>query len=159
MPSFMALHAAKPTTAITPVTSTGTAIKTLIQVTAASNSPIRVWKWGVSFDGTGTSPIQCELLTTGTVAGGTPTSFTPYQYDFGGLTSNTSACGFAPSTEGSITTTRIGDLQQILPGNFFQNEFSLGREFWVSGGDVVRIRIDNTGGTAVNYQAFLIWEE
>lgn len=159
MADFMVPNAAYPTTAAMATTATGTAIKTLTQVTASANTGLKVWRYSVSFDGTGTTPIKVELLTTGTVAGGTPTAITPSPFSsdsFGAV--STATAGFAPATEGTITTTRPGDVpQQILPGNYFVYEFSLGREFYVPPGNVVRVRV--TASASVGAYAGLFWTE
>src|ERR1043166_6876324 len=59
-----------PTTAAQAAVTTGTAIKTLLQVKlgGSTNQPAKVVEWGISFDGSvAATPIKCELLTTGTV--------------------------------------------------------------------------------------------
>src|SRR3972149_369731 len=60
-----------PTTAAQAVVTTGTAIKTMLQVklNASATGRAKVVEWGISFDGsTAATPIKCELLTTGAVA-------------------------------------------------------------------------------------------
>lgn len=158
MSSFIAYSAAMPTTAAPVTVSTGVTIKTILQVTASSTNPLAVWKWGINFDGTGSSPIKVELIHTTTVAA-TVTAGTVYNYGTAmpGATS-AATTGFNASAEGTVVaTTRLGDLQQILPGNYFQNEFSLGREFYVPASGVVRVRVTAAG--AVNANAFIAWDE
>lgn len=158
MPSFLAITGAQPTTAAAATVSTGTAIKTLLHVTAGTSSELTVWKWGVSFDGTGTTPILVELIHTTTVA---PTDTAGTATNFGVNATAVPAaatCGFNATVEGTVVaTTRLGDLQQVLPGNFFQNEFSLGREFYVPPSGVVRVRV--TAPVSVNAYAFIAWDE
>lgn len=151
------------TAAFTPVT-TGTAIKTLLQIQAGANDPLNVWKWGVSFDGTGTTPIKVELVHTGTIAATVTAHVAAGIQPLGAIQSasgvtvgSTTGSGYSASAEGTITTTRYGDVQQILPGNWFQNEFSLGREFHVPAGGIVRIRV--TATAAVNATCFMCWAE
>lgn len=150
------------TAAFTPVT-TGTAIKTLLQVQAGANDPLTIWKWGISFDGTGSTPIKVELVHTGTVAATVTAHVAAGVQPIGpiqsasGATLGTSGTGYTATAEGTITTTRYGDLQQILPGNYFQNEFSLGREFYVPAAGIVRIRV--TATAAVNAVAWMCWNE
>lgn len=156
--------AAVTTAAFVPVT-TGTAIKTMLQVKTSATGTLRVVKWGISFDGTaGTTPIKCELISTGAI-GATVTQhvaagvqpYGPDQSPSGVDISSTTATGYTASAEGTITTTRWADEQQIYAGNYFQNEWSLDREFFVPVSTVVRIRV--TATVAVNCTCFLLWEE
>jgi hypothetical protein len=163
MASFITYNNAMVTTgAFAPVT-TGTAIKTMLQVKAPAGGPMTVWKYGVSFDGSGTTPIKVELLDTGTVAATVTAHVAAGLIDMTGrgLTStaqlSTTGTGYTATAEGSITTTRSADTQQILPGNYFQNEWSMGREFIVPAGNLVRIRV--TATAAVNCQCFIAWDE
>jgi hypothetical protein len=163
MASFITYNNAMVTTgAFNPVT-TGTAIKTMLQVKAPAGGPMTVWKYGVSFDGSGTTPIKVELLDTGTVAATVTAHVAAGLIDMTGrgLTStaqlSTTGTGYTATAEGSITTTRSADTQQILPGNYFQNEWSMGREFIVPAGNLVRIRV--TATAAVNCQCFIAWDE
>ena len=58
-----------PTTAALSGVTTGTAIKTMLQVLGNSNVPLKVRAWGVSMDGSAAAAgVEWELLTTGTVA-------------------------------------------------------------------------------------------
>lgn len=163
MPSYLAYNGAMPTTAAyTPIT-TGTAIKTMLQIKAPSAAPILVWKWGLDFDGTGTTPIKCELIETGTV-GATVTAHSStgiVQYGQGQVASQvqlgTTASGFTATAEGTITATRYASLNSVLPGNGDRNEWSLGREFWVPAGNIIRIRV--TATAAVNCACYICWDE
>lgn len=163
MPSFITYNGAMPTTAAFVPVTTGTAIKTLLQIKAPAAAPITVWKWGISFDGTGTTPVKCELIETGTIAATVTAHAASGIVDMTGrgLTSNvqlsTTGTGYTATAEGTITATRPADNQQILPGNYFQNEWSLGREFVVPAGNILRVRV--TIGTAVNAQCFVAWDE
>lgn len=164
MASFITYNNAMVTTAaFTPVT-TGTAIKTMLQVRAPTSGPMTVWKYGVSFDGSGTTPIKVELLDTGTVAATVTAHVAAGLIDLTGrgLSSqvqllSTTNSGYTATAEGTITATRSADTQQILPGNYFQNEWSSGREFVIPAGNYVRIRV--TAATAVNCQCFIAWDE
>lgn len=163
MPSYLAYNGPMLTTgSYTPIT-TGVAAKTLLQIKAPSAAPMLVWKWGVDFDGTGTTPIKCELIETGTVAA-TVTAHTStgiYQYGQGQVASQvqlgTSASGYTSSAEGTITATRHAMLNSVLPGNGDRNEWSLGREFYVPPGNILRIRV--TAASAVNAMCYILWDE
>lgn len=163
MPSYIAFNGAMVTTAgYVPVT-TGAAVKTMLQIKAPAAASILVWKWGLDFDGTGTTPIKCELIETGTVgatlAAHAASGIQPYgpsqmasQVQLG-----TTASGYTATAEGSITATRYAALNSVLPGNGDRNEWSLGREFFVPAGNIIRIRV--TASSAVNCVAYMCWDE
>lgn len=146
-----------PTTAsIVPVT-TGTSIKTLLQL-----KPFNVGKivaWGISFDGSAAAtPITVELLETGTVFA-TVTALADadcYKLDgtdqaaasVAGLTLGTSATGYTSSAEGTITATKHFDSQLIAPTNQYIYQFPLGQEPKMIIGNAYRIRVK--AGAAVN---------
>jgi hypothetical protein len=163
VPDFITQNGPMVTTAAFVPITTGTAIKTLLQIKAPAAAPMVVWKWGISFDGTGTTPIKCELIDTVAIAATVTAHVSAGVVDITGrgLTSNvqlgTAATGYTASAEGTPTATRPGDLQQILPGNYYVNEFSLGREFIVPAGNILRVRV--TATAAVNGECFVCWSE
>lgn len=166
---FWAMNAAFPTTAPPTKMTTGTSTKTLMQVTTPATTSIIVVEWGVSFDGSSAAtPIQCELVDTGTVAAGAAgtglTALTPSAVGNPSLEASlcvggTAATGFnsGSSTEGSITSTRYGDLQLVAPTGQYLKQFPLGREFIVPTGHNLRVRV--TAGAAVNAYAYIMWVE
>lgn len=164
MPDFIAYNGAMVTTAAYVPITTGTAIKTLLQIKAPAATGITIWKWHVDFDGTGTTPIKCELIDTGTV-GATVTAhvaagvqcLSAHYPITSGVQLGTTSTGYTSTGEGTITATRYGSLNSVLPGNGDRNEWSLGREFWVPPGNIVRIRV--TATAAVNAMCFMCWEE
>lgn len=152
-----------PTTACQLAVTTGTAIKTLLQLKPFNT--LKVIAWGLSFDGAaGAAGIQCELLTTGTVFATVTTladadcqkwgSTDQAVASIAGLTLGTSATGFTATAEGSITATKILDSQFVQPTGQYAWEFSLGREPVVSIGDSLRIRVK--AAAAVNAVSWLI---
>src|SRR5687767_4363899 len=109
------------TAALTPIT-TGTAIKTLLQIASSSSRPLKVVEWGISFDGTTVNtPIKCELIQTdvaATVTAHVAAGVQPYDdpnAPASTVTLGTAATGYTATAEGSITTTRYGDLQLLPP--------------------------------------------
>lgn len=152
---YRVYNAAVPTTAVMTAVSTGTSIKTLLQVTAPSAPRITLVKWGIEFDGA-PSAIRAELINTTTVAGGSPTAVTPTVMRDGSPPSLCTA-GFSPSSEGSIVATcKVFDTH-ILSANSFAYEWSLGREVVLGASQVVRIRV--LAAAAVNAICFLEYEE
>lgn len=164
MPSYFAYNGPMVTTAAYVPVTTGTAIKTMLQIRAPAAAPMVVWKWGLDFDGTGTTPIKCELIDTGTVAA-TVTAHVAagiQQYSHAQIASqvqlgSTTNSGYTATAEGTITTTRYGSLNSVLPGNGDRNEWSLGREFFVPPGNYIRIRV--TATAAVNCACYIAWDE
>lgn len=159
---YMAANGAPPTTAAQVKVATGTSIKTLLQIATPSTTALRIVEWGISFDGSAAAtPIEVELLQTD-VAATTGTSLTPTLYNDANAAPSlcvggTGATCFSPSTEGSITATRVFDVQLIAPTNQFVHQFPLGREPEVPVSKFLRIRV--TAGTGVNAYAYIVWEE
>jgi hypothetical protein len=152
-----------PTTAAQAPVTTGTAIKTLLQLKPFNQ--IKLVEWGVSFDGSAAAtPIKVELLETGTVFGTVTASADAdiaklYGADqavasVAGLTLGTSATGYTCTSEGSITTVRMFDAQLVAPTNQYIKQFPLGREPVLVIGNACRIRV--TAAAAVNAYAYLI---
>ena len=68
MALYLFANGAAPTTAAQVAVTTGTAIKTMLQVKGVTAVTFKVIEWGISFDGSAAAtPIKCELLETGTV--------------------------------------------------------------------------------------------
>lgn len=154
-----------PTTAAQVPVTTGTAIKTLLQLKPFNQ--IKIVEWGLSFDGSAAAtPIKCELLETGTVFGTVTASADADITKWGGadqavasvagLTMGTSATGYTCTSEGSIVAVRMFDAQLIAPTNQYVKQFPLGREPVLVIGNACRIRV--TAGAAVNAYAYVIVE-
>lgn len=162
---YYAANGAMPTTAaLTPIT-TGTAIKTLLQIATPSTCAIQVVSWGVSFDGSAAAtPIRCELVDTNvaaTVTAHVAAGVQPYNAQAGAVASlmtlGTSATGYTATAEGSITATRYGDLQLIPPTTSYSYTWPLGNEFQVGVSRFLRIRV--TATAAVLAYAWICWQE
>ena len=160
----MIANGADPTTAALASITTGTSIKTLLQVQAASTVPFIVYEWGIAFDGSAAAtPIKCELIDTSaiaaTVTAHVAAGVMPYGPDqtASTVTLGTAATGYTASAEGTTTASRLGDLQLVAPTNQYVKQFPLGREFYVPTSHNLRIRV--TAGTAVNAYCYVIIEE
>jgi hypothetical protein len=165
---YLVANAAMPTTSAPTKQPTGAAaIRTLLQLATSSGNPIWVEEWGISFDGTASAtPVQCELVETGTVAATMSTAHVAagvMQYDLasdGGAATlslgATNLTGFATAavTEGTITATRRFDLQQVPPSSLYVKQFALGTEPMLTSGRFLRIRV--TAGATVNAYAYAI---
>lgn len=151
MAIYKALNGAMSTTAVVTPVTTGTAIKTMLQLKGITGLYMKVKKWGVSMDGSaGAAGVQWEILETGTVFGtvtayvaadilgvdaiGLATTSTVY------LAVGTSASGYTCTSEGSITATRVFDDQLVQPTGQYVFEWSLGSEPVISPVSALRIR-------------------
>lgn len=166
--TYIVFNGAAPTTSSAAKVTTGTSVKTMLQLKPAVN--ICVVEWGCSFDGSAAAvPGICELIDTGTVfatvtayattdvmqhsnsfapANTSGTSGTP-------LNLGTSASGYTSTSEGSITASRLGDVQLVAPTNQNWKQFPLDREFAVPAGDSLRIRVNFA--VAVNCLCYVIF--
>ncbi len=164
MTLYVAYSGAAPTTAALVPIATGTSIKTHLQVATPSTRDIKVVRWGVSFDGSAAAtPGKVELIQTDVAAtSGTAhvaAGLMPYDSNAPAslMTLGTGATGYNFTVEGTITATRIADVQFISPTSQYIYEWSLGREFVVPVSKFLRVRA--TFGTTVNMYAFIEWEE
>ena len=156
-----------PTTAAQLAVTTGTAIKTMLQVKGIAGLQMKVKAWGVSMDGSAAAAgVQWELVETGTVFAtvtasvaadcigidgpGLATTSTTY------LSVGTAATGYTASAEGTITATRVFDSAFVQPTGERAWEFSLGNEPIVSAVSALRIRCK--AAAAVNAVCWVIVE-
>lgn len=169
MASFSAGNYAMPTTAApTPVT-TGTAIRTHLQIATATSRGIKPWKWGVEFATPPTVPVTCELFGT-SVAASVGTAHTApgvMAYNPSGVSGTqpvstvqlgAALTGFTFTTENTVANYRMADLR-IIPAGVSECtwEWSLGREFEVPPSSFLRVRM--TTATAVSMLTYVIWDE
>ena len=165
MPLYQIFNGPMPTTASFAAVTTGTAIKTLLQLKPFNI--VRIVEWGISFDGSAAAtPIEVELLDTGTVFATVTASADADVMKFGsvepavasiaGLTLGTAATGYTGSAEGSITAIKIFDAQFVAPTNQYIKQFPLGREPIGIIGNSIRIRVK--AGAAVNAIAYMTLE-
>lgn len=161
---YQAYNGAGPTTAAQVPVTTGTAIKTLLQLATPSTESLYIVEWGISFDGSAAAtPIRCELLTctgaaTVTAFGaGDITQLTDPLGPASLVTLGTSASGFTASAEGTPATVDVIDAQFVAPTGQYIKQFPLGREPTCAISRFVRIRV--TAAAAVNAYAYVIWGE
>ncbi len=165
---YLIANGASPTIAAQVAVATDAVIKTLLQIKLGrAVLHGKVVEWGISFDGAAAAtPIDCELLTTGTVAAtvvahvaagivnldskaDAPTDLDPF--DFG-----TAETGYTASAEGTIVASRMLDVQHIAPTNQYVKQWPLGREPWFDHTDFLRIRV--TAGATVNAYCYAVIE-
>jgi hypothetical protein len=164
MTQYIAWNTAMPTTAARAGVTTGTAIKTMLQIATPATQKAKLIRWGVRFESAPTAIVRCELLTTNvaaTVAAHVAAGVQPYE-DVNGpaslMTLGTSATGYTASAEGAITATRTAD-EWIAPigVSWYDYEWSMGREFEVAVSSFLRVRM--TTATALNALCYVLWQE
>jgi len=160
------------TTAAPVSVTTGTAIKTLLQIKPAANFPLSVVEWGISFDGSAAAtPGKVELIDTGAIFA-TVTSFAaadcmpyndpnaPANTTAGAasvpLNMTTTASGYTSTGEGTITATRELDLQLLPPTGPYVKQFPLGQFPKVIPGNSLRVRVHFAA--AINALCYVVFE-
>jgi hypothetical protein len=172
--TYIVYNSAMATTAAPVKQPTGTAIRTMMQLTPAAGTIIRPIAWGCSFDASAAAtPGVVELIEVNVAA----TMSTAYAVadiqPFGDpnapantagasgvpLNLSTTTSGFATAavTEGSTTVSRMCDVQQIDPAfGPYNVQWPLGREFECVPGRFLRVRV--TFGTTTNMICYVIFE-
>lgn len=161
--TYIAFNGASPTTAALAPVTTGTAVKTLLQIAPSTTAAVRVVEWGISFDGSAAAtPGKVELIDTNVaatvtahVAAGVPSLGDP-NAPASSVTLGAAATGYTASAEGTITAARLLDYQQIAPTSQYVKQYPLGREPLIAVSRFLRVRV--TFATAVNAVCYVIWE-
>lgn len=154
------------TTAAFAAVTTGTAIKTMMQVKPSATIVARILEWGISFDGSAAAtPGKIELIETdvaATVTAYVANDITKLDDDAlmgGDPTTNliqvgTTSSGYTATAEGTITAVRnLAAPQFIAPTSQFIQQFPLGQEPVIQINKFGRIRV--TFGAAVNAYCYM----
>jgi hypothetical protein len=167
---YTAWNGPMPTTAAQASVSTGTTIKTMLQIAAPSNRKLTVLSWGYSIDTAQGAAGTVELLETGTVAAtvtahvaagvqprdaGNPASL---------VTLSTTATGYTSSSEGAIVATRVFDAHKHNSGSTGASELMEYTRLWlpheapvISVSSFLRVRV--TMGTSAGMLCWITWME
>jgi hypothetical protein len=158
-----------PTSASQVAVTTGTAIKTLLQVQVSGTLGCHIVEWGISFDGAALAAgIEVELLETDVAATVTAhvtggiVRFDEAAVQGGDPVTNlilvgTAATGYTASAEGTITATRVLDCQFIDPAANYVLQFPLGeRPYMKPGSFYYRVRVK--AAAAVNAICYIVVE-
>jgi hypothetical protein len=162
--TYIAYNGALPTAAALVPVTTGTAIKTLLQLATPATTELRVVEWGISFDGSAAAtPIRCELIDTNvaaTVTAHTTATAGPLN-DTGTvlsrLTMSTTGTGYTASAEGTVTAARLLDYQLLPPTGPYIKQWPLGLEPELAVSRFLRVRV--TAAAAVNAVCYIVWTE
>lgn len=162
--SYIVWNGAMPTTAALAPVTTGTAVKTLLQLATPSTRQLRVIEWGISFDGSAAAtPGKVELIQTdvaATVTAHVAAGVMPHNEPNAPpslATLGTAATGYTATVEGTITATRVLDYQLLPPTAPYVKQFPLGREPEIPISKFLRVRV--TFGAAVNALCYIVFEE
>lgn len=169
MAQYKIYNGPAPTTASQVAVTTGTSIKTLLQVQVSGTIGARIKEWGISFDGAAMAAgIECELLentvaatVTAHVAAGIVKLDGPALLG-GDPTTNlilvgTGATGYTSSSEGTPANVRMLDAQLIDPAANYVMQYPLGCEPWIQAGSFfTRIRVK--AAAAVNAICYIVVE-
>ena len=154
------------------VTSVG-GLETVLQIVPAANSPLKIVEWGISFNGSAlAAAFPCDLVETGNIAASVTAYAAADVMVYGdpnapantagaagiplNLTGATAFSGYTSTNDGTITTNRVFDLQQVEPIGGYFKQFPLGREPAIKPGNVCRIRCHGDGVTKC--LAYLVFE-
>lgn len=161
---YMAFNGVAPSTAAQVPVTTGTAIKTLLQLATPSTTNLYIVEWGISFDGAAAAAgIKCELFsctgaaTVTTLNAADITKLTDPLGPASTLTLGTTASGFTASGEGTPANVTEYDVQYIQPTAQYIKQWPLGREPQCAVSRFVRVRV--TAAVAVNAYCYVIWGE
>lgn len=158
--------AATPTSSSVATVSTGTSLKTLLQVKPLV--PCKVIEWGFSGDASAAAtPGKVELgefdvaATVTAYANADLHKLDVEAVDFGDPTSalisvGTSASGYNASAEGTVTAVRLYSAQLIAPTSQFVQQFPLGREPVVRLNKFLRVRV--LFGASINAYPYVVLE-
>jgi hypothetical protein len=158
---FLIGNGPMPTTAAFAAVTTGTVIKTMLQVKPGANTYAKILEWGISFDASAAAtPGKVELIETdvaATVTASAKADIFPLDGEALAISDvttalisvGTTATGYTASAEGTITVVRELDGPQFdPPTSGFSKQFPLGFEPIIQPAKFARIRV--TFAAAVN---------
>lgn len=168
MALYLIANGPSPTTASQAYVTTGTALKTMLQIQPSATLGMKIKEWGISFDGSAAAtPIKVELLeqdVAATVTAHVAAGIVKYDGNAlmgGDPTTNliqvgTANTGYTSSNENSPTVSRMFDVQLVAPTNQYVKQFPLGLEPFIQISKFAKIRL--LAGAAVNAYCYMIVE-
>jgi len=142
--------------------ATSAAVKTVLQVATPSTTDIRIVGWGVSFDGIVAANPSGIVTLIGTSGAATVTTLTPTEWESDD--SQASLCvggaaltGYNGSVEGTITTSRIYDGQNVHPQTGYSIWFPTDARPKVKASRFLRIRC--LFSVDINVVPWIAWKE
>ena len=168
MHRYKTWNGAAPTTAAQVKVSTGTTIKTMLQLATPATRQLQLISWGYSYDQPPGAIGVVELLQTdvaATVTAHLAAGVQPLDPSAPAslLTLGTSATGYTGTAEGAITATRVFDVQE-LPTTASGSAFTYYYQWMpderpiVAVSKFLRVRA-TTPTSAVNMVCWVCWDE
>lgn len=168
MHRYKCFNGAMETTAGLVKVTTGTSIKTMLQIATPSTRMIQLVSWGWTLDAVpGSTGGQIELLETDVAATVTAHVASGVQPLYPGLpaslmTLGVNATGYTASVEGTPTTTRLFDSDLVAPTAGAQSvdydyQWMPDERPWVNVSKFLRVRV--TFAAAVNMSCWVTWDE
>lgn len=170
MHRYKTWNAPMPTTASIAKVTTGTAVKTMLQIATPSTRQCQLISWGYSID---SEPVASgggvvELMQTdvaATVTAHVASGVQPLDPNAPAslMTLGTAATGYTATVEGSIAATRIFDAQEIIGNaggaqdNDYNYQFMPDERPIAAISKFIRVRV--TMSAAVNMLCWVCWDE
>lgn len=161
--SYQVMNGAAPGAAAPVAVTSGTAIKTMLQLSTSANREARIIEWWWEGDGSvAATPVKVELVRHG---GGAATVVAYVAADIlkydpnsvaSQMTLGTANSGYTASAEGTLTTPNAV-AHFVPPTSGIYIQYPLGREPELAVSTFARIR--NTATAAINVYAGVVWEE
>lgn len=170
MAVYKAWNGAMPTTAAQASVTTGTAIKTMLQLSTPATRDITLIAWGFSIDDPPGADAVVELLQTDVAATVTAHVAAGVQPQNAGspaslLTLGVANTGYTATAEGSITATRVFDTVSLssvsaeaAAGMVYTYQFMPDERPVIPVSKFLRVRA-TTPTTAVDMRCFVVWDE
>jgi len=165
---YISWNGAAPTTAALVKVTTGTVIKTMLQVATPSTRMIQLVSWGYTLDAVPSAAGEVELIQTDVAAtGGTAhvaAGIVPLMPGVPAslMTLGTGATGYSFTVEGATTASRLFDSAQVPPtagATDLQYDYEFPEDYRpvVNISTFLRVRV--TFGGAVSMSTYVVWEE
>lgn len=167
MHRYKSYNGAMCTTAAQPKVTTGTAIKTMLQLATPSTRQISIISWGYSLDAVPGGIGEVELLQTdvaATVTAHVAAGVQPLDPNAPAslLTLGTGATGYTSSSEGTTTASRMFDARNI-PATAGADDLCYSYQFVYDERPIVAVskfvRVRVTFASAVNMTCWIVWDE
>jgi hypothetical protein len=164
---YIVWNAPMPTTAAVAKVTTGTAIKTMLQLSTPATRAIEIVEWGFSLDAASSAVGVIELLQTdvaATVTAHVAAGVQPLDPSLPAslLTLGTSNTGYTSSVEGSTTATRVFDAKEV-PVAAGLTDLTYTKQFLPRYRPVIPVskflRVRATFTSATNMLCYVIFEE
>lgn len=170
MHRYKCFNGAMATTAATVKVTTGTAIKTMLQIATPATRQLQVLEWGFSIDAapatTGVGVV--ELIQTdvaATVTAHVASGVQPLDPNAPAslMTLGTSATGYTATAEGTTTASRLFDAQEIAGVSNGAAPITYSWQFMPDARPIVAVskflRVRVTFSAAVNMLCWVTWDE